>query len=70
MQMIFTKNQDGEIDVAIKDGEQNIAFSYPEMILRLYKDKSLISPEIEGNFSDEEIQSINELTDELRTAII
>lgn len=69
MQLLFNKDEDGNISVYFVDSEENINFSYAEMIKRIYDDKVIEDAKITGSFSEKERQSITELIDSCRKVI-
>ena len=68
MQLSFKKTLEGEISVRLKAETQYDEFSYSKMIKRIYDDKEIKDSEMLGDFTEREIISIKELTDELRKA--
>lgn len=68
MQLSFKKSSEGEISVCLKSETQYDEFSYSKMIKRIYDDKEIKDSEMLGDFTEREILSIKELTDELRKA--
>ena len=69
MQLLFNKDEDGNISVYFVDSEENINFSYAEMIKRIYDDKVIEDAKITGSFSEKERQSSTELIDSCRKVI-
>ena len=70
MQLSLKKDTDGHISVEFKQGDAYEKFSYSEMIKKLYNEKMISDSETQGSFSQKEIESINELTNELREVIL
>lgn len=58
MKLIFKKNEQSEITVMQKTGGSEVEFDYVNMVKKLINDKSLEKPEIVGDFSESEKESI------------
>ena len=58
MKLVFRKNEENEISVLRKEGDDTTEFSYVDMIKSLIETKSLEEPEIDGEFSEPEKESI------------
>ena len=58
MKLVFRKNEENEISVLRKEGDDTSEFSYVDMIKSLIETKSLEEPEIDGEFSEAEKESI------------
>jgi hypothetical protein len=58
MKLSFSKNDELEVSVSQKVGEDHQAFNYIDMIKNLIENKKLDEPEIIGEFSDSEKASI------------
>ncbi|MES9957606.1 MAG: hypothetical protein ABW086_11185 [Sedimenticola sp.] len=58
MKLSFSKNDELEVSVKQKVGEDYRAFNYTSMIKSLIENKMLDEPEINGEFSDSERASI------------
>lgn len=69
MQLSFKKISDEEITVEFKKDDLYQMFSYPEMVLKIYEERTCEEPEIIGSFTEKEKESIAELIKELRLAI-
>lgn len=69
MRLCFTK-EDEEIVVYLMDGDNRIDFQYSEMIMRMYVDKQVLDPIIDGDFSENERKSIVALNDEFKKLVI
>lgn len=69
MRLCFTREGE-EIAVYLMDGDSRINFQYSEMIMRMYVDKQVLDPIIEGDFSENERKSISALNDELKELLI
>lgn len=65
MKLVFRKNDQEEITVlqSFDDGERN--FIYTDMIKVLLKNGELEAPVIEGDFTEEEMRSINNMVSEI-----
>ena len=59
------KKQDEDCSIKVYDNEEKIDFSYIEMIKQLYLKQKIEEPEYEGEFSDDEKESIQELIKEI-----
>lgn len=70
MQLSFKKISNGEVIVEFKKANIYQTFSYSEMVLRIYEERSLEKPEIIGDFTEKEKESIAELIEELRLAML
>lgn len=69
MKILFRKNDEGEISVFIVKENNCEEFTYNKMILELYEDNSIEDIGHEGDFSDVELKSIEELSKELKASI-
>lgn len=58
MKLIFKKDEKDEISVFHKVGDQEIDFSYVDMIKFLIGSKEMTEPDILGDFTDAEKKSI------------
>ena len=66
MKLVFRKNDQEEITVVLKSvngGESN--FVYTDMIKVLLEDGKLEAPVVEGDFTEEEMRSINNMVSEI-----
>lgn len=70
MQLLFNKDEQGNISVQLVNNEGCTEFSYAEMIKRIYDDKEIKDSKITGSFSEKEHQSIADLIDSCRKVII
>lgn len=70
MQLSFKKISNGEVIVEFKKADIYQTFSYSEMVLRIYEERTLEEPEIIGDFTEKEKESIAELIEELRLAML
>ncbi len=65
MKWIF-KKEDEECKVFLrKTNKADMDFSYIDMVKALYEEKQIESAEFEGDFSDDEKESVNLLIDEI-----
>lgn len=65
MKLVFRKNDQEEIIVLQSfDGDER-NFIYTDMIKMLLEDGELESPVVEGDFTEEEIRSINNMVSEI-----
>jgi len=62
MKLLFKKDKESQISVFQKVGDQEIAFSYVDMIKSLIDSKVMEQPEISSGFTAAEIKSINNMT--------
>lgn len=70
MKLKFVKSADNKICVYLYDNNEYITFSYPLMIKAMFNDKIVEKAETEGNFTDVEINSINDIIEMLKSSII
>lgn len=61
MKLVFSKNEQSEILVKNKSGNKKTDFSYIDLIQELIKTKELDDPELEGDFTDAEKESIRSM---------
>lgn len=66
MQLMFSKNDDGEISVQFKESDSFEEFTYSKMVKKIYDEKIIEQPEIQGGFTEKEKKSINEMIDGFR----
>lgn len=69
MQLAFEKKDDDKVEVFFKEDNQKVAFDYGELVLKLYNDKRMEPPEICGDFTEVEKQSIEQLVADINNAI-
>ncbi len=69
MKLVFNKNEELEISVTQKDGDEVKEFNYVEMIKDLINTKSLEEPEMDGDFTDSEIDSIKTMIEHINTDV-
>ena len=65
MKLVFRKNDQEEITVLQSIDDDERTFIYTDMIKVLLKDGELEAPVVEGEFTDEETRSINNMVDEI-----
>lgn len=65
MKLVFRKNDQEEITVLQSFDGDECKFIYTDMIKVLLKDGELEAPVIEGDFTKEEIRSINNMVNEI-----
>lgn len=70
MKLKFDKSNEIISVFFLDDQDTQSEFSYLKMIDMLYKKREIDSPIIEGNFSEEERKSIEELVTELKNVIM
>lgn len=61
MKLSFSKNEELEVSVTQKIGEEYKSFNYIGMIKSLIENKRLDDPELIGGFSDSERESISSM---------
>lgn len=61
MKLSFSKNEELEVSVTQKTGEEYKSFNYIGMIKSLIENKRLDDPELIGDFSDSERESISSM---------
>lgn len=61
MKLSFSKNGELEVSVTQKIGEEYKSFNYVGMIKSLIENKKLDDPELIGDFSDSERESISSM---------
>jgi len=66
MKVVFRKNDQEEITVVLQsfDGDEH-NFVYTDMIKALLKDGELETPIVEGDFTEEEKRSINDMVSDI-----
>jgi len=69
MKLVFNKNEDLEISVTQKNGNEIKEFNYVEMIKDLIHTKNLEEPEMVGDFTDSEIGSIKAMIQHINTDV-
>lgn len=68
MKLVFRKNDQEEITVLQSfDGDEH-KFIYTDMIKALIEHGELAAPVVEGDFTEEEIRSINNMVSEINKA--
>lgn len=68
MKLVFNKDENENVSVLFQNGSETEAFSYSEMVKRIYYDQIIEDPVINGDFTKIECDSINELIQLLRKA--
>lgn len=61
MKLVFSKNEELEISVHSQSGSNKAEFSYIEMIKELIKEEKLDTPELVGEFTEAEKESVNSM---------
>ena len=69
MKLVFSKNDQLEITVMQKNGDTTIEFNYVDMIKKLIDAKSLEEPEMIGEFSDSEKDSIMSMIEHINAEV-
>ena len=61
MKLVFSKSEELEISVYSLSGGNKAEFNYIDMIKELIKDKKLDAPELIGEFSESEKESVDSM---------
>ena len=69
MKLVFSKNEDLEITVHQKSGDDKVEFNYIDMIKDLIKTQKLDAPELAGDFSEAEKGSINLMVERINIEV-
>lgn len=69
MKLIFKKNEQSEITVMQKTGGSEVEFDYVNMVKKLINDKNLEEPEIDGDFSESEKESIMSMVADINSEV-
>jgi len=69
MKLVFNKNEKYEISVFSKTDDGSVKFKYIDMIKSLISVKQLEEPELIGEFSDSEKESISSMINHINTEI-
>lgn len=69
MKLIFKKNEESEITVMQKTSGSEVEFDYVNMIKKLINDKNLEEPEIDGDFSESEKESIMSMVADINSEV-
>ena len=69
MNLKFTKNADGELDLLFDDNGSDQEFNYVEMVKYLYKDPDTFTIQFEGDISDDEKKAIDSMFTEIKGTI-
>lgn len=69
MKLIFKKNEESEITVMQKTNGSEVEFDYVNMIKKLINDKNLEEPEIDGDFSESEKESIMSMVADINSEV-
>jgi len=65
MKLVFRKNEQEEITVLQSFDGNELNFIYTDMIKVLLEDGALEAPVVEGDFTEEEMRSINNMVTEI-----
>lgn len=68
MKLIFTKTENGDVNVLIQKGTTTEAFSYLEMLKQLLDNNEIEEPDFTG-FEEIEKEKIKELLNKIKTKI-
>ena len=68
MKLIFTKTENGDIDVLIQKGTTTEKFSYLEMLKQLLNNNEIDEPDFTG-FEDVEKEKIKDLLNKIKSKI-
>lgn len=69
MKLIFRKNEEEEISVFMAQGSDERPFSYTHMVNALIKTHGMEAPEAVGDFTEEELKSINSMVERINLAL-
>jgi len=69
MKLVFSKNDQLEISVMQKDGSNSIEFKYVDLIKKLINVKALEEPEMIGDFSESEKESITSMVKHINSEV-
>jgi len=69
MKLSFMKNEELEVSVSQKHGDKHKAFNYVDMIKCLIEEKKLANPELIGEFSDSERESISSMINHINQEV-
>lgn len=69
MKLVFRKNEEHEISVLRVDGDETVDFDYVDMIKTLMETGRLENPDIVGDFSDAESNSISKMVEHINEEV-
>jgi hypothetical protein len=69
MKLKFKREDDNDTVSILTDEEEELEFSYIEMINQIYRGRKIDAAIIGENFSEEEQQSINDLVSEISEGV-
>lgn len=69
MILVFSKNDENEISVLRRVGDDTKEFSYVELIKSLIEIKTLEPPAIDGDFSESEKESITNMVEHINNEV-
>lgn len=69
MKLVFSKSEESEISVHKLSNGNKTDFNYVDMIKALIKDEKLVTPELNGDFSDAEKESINSMINHINSEV-
>ncbi len=69
MKLKFKREDDNDTVSILTDEEEELEFSYIEMINQIYRERKIDAAIIGENFSEEEEQSINDLVSEISEGV-
>ena len=69
MKLVFTKNEALEISVHKLSDSNKTEFNYVDMIKELIKNEKLDTPELIGEFTEAEKESINSMVKHINTEV-
>ncbi len=69
MKLKFKREDDNDTVSILTDEEEELEFSYIEMINQIYRERKIDAAIIGENFSEEEQQSINDLVSEISEGV-
>lgn len=65
MKLVFSKSEELEISVHKRSGDSKIEFSYIDIVKELIKTQKLDAPDLEGEFSEAEKESISSMIEHI-----
>jgi len=69
MKLVFKKSEDAEISVFISNGKDEVTFDYISMVKSLIEEREMETPDIIGDFTSAEIESIKSMVLYLNEAL-
>ena len=69
MKLVFNKNEQLEVTVSQKSGDETTEFNYVDMIKSLVTNKKLDEPEVVGEFLESEKDSISSMINHINEEV-